>query len=104
MKQPPMLTTNLAQSEKALSISWSFVNGAQEGLYVCVRTNIDNEPCAAPYTYLCANDAALAVTFRAMPLPRDRNIYAPVIPFYRLLEPGQKAHEITLFFDLEGEP
>jgi hypothetical protein len=93
MKQPTTLTATLAQNDKELSIAWTFVNNAEDGVYVCVRTNVDGEPNVAPYTYLSDNDAALAVTFRRMPLPRDRHIYTPVIPFYRLLEPGQTIHE-----------
>jgi hypothetical protein len=90
---PPTLTATLTQSNELLAIVWSFANGAQDGLYFCVRTSAGKDPCAAPYTFLQGNDTVLAVTFRRMPLPPDRNLAVPVVPFYRLLEPGQTAHE-----------
>jgi hypothetical protein len=87
------MTATLAQTETALSVSWSVVNNAAESIYVCVRGNLDNELVTAPYTYLSEQDAVLVMTFRKIPIPPNMEVFAPDIPFYRLLEAGQSTEE-----------
>lgn len=93
--RPPIaeMVAHLVHVEDALRISWSPTNRAQEAIYLCVRANIDNQVLSIPYTYLANDDRLLVVTLSEFPLPPDIDIYAPDIPFYRRLEPGQTTAE-----------
>lgn len=89
----PTWTTDLTQAETSLRLSWAVTNPGADNLYVCVRTNVGNELFAQPYTYLHENNSIIVMTFRTIPIPPDMEVYAPDIPFYRMLEAGQSTDE-----------